>query len=556
MSTATDSTSVDAAQGHAPHSRRRRRRIRQLAASSLTRPPGFGWHWFAAAGVAAVLVAAALFAKSQRGRASSEYTVVRRDLDITVTERGNLESQENVEIVCQVDDIHGDSIDGTPVLWIAPNGASVKKGDLLVELDSAAHQERLDRQILVTEQARAQQIQAQARYENQITLNQTSRADAELRVRLSDLELQMFTDEKSGTHTLEVEEINRGIDDVNNEILAAKATLELKKNEKLGIESLFEMGYAGKSELDRTRLDFLQAENRYATKLNRLRTQLASLDRKQTYEHQMRLLRLQGNLQSAHRNLEQVILNNKAQLAQAKAAIDVADRALKKHEERLARYRQQLAMCKIRAPRDGLVVYAQSAGRSGRVAIGDGAVLRERQHILSLPNLTKMQVRTTVSESVVEHMRVGSPATIQIDAFPERTYRGTVRSVATLAEPGQSKRYQAIVAINEQVSRLKPGMAAVVRIDVTRLRNVLSVPLSTVVQDDGANWCFVDTRATVQRRRVTLGPRTGNFVQVCCGLREGDNIVLNPSRKNKGTPRRDVSRCAGQPRTTNQLSTL
>jgi HlyD family secretion protein len=141
---------------------------------------------------------------------------------------------------------------------------------LLVEFDSSQHQERLDRQILLTERAKSERLQAQAKYDNQITQNETSEAEAELQVKLTELELLMFTDQEAGTHQLEVEEIKRLIDDTNSEILAAQANLELRNNDQLGIESLFKLGYAGKNELDRSRLDFLQAEGQFAAKMNRL----------------------------------------------------------------------------------------------------------------------------------------------------------------------------------------------------------------------------------------------------------------------------------------------
>src|SRR5690606_10316083 len=117
-------------------------------------------------------------------------------------------------IICEVDDIPGDGMNGTLVVWIVPNGSSVKKGDLLVEFDSSLHLERLDRQIVDTERARAEQIQAVAKFENQKTQNETLEAEAELQVKLADLELKMFTDQENGTHQLEIEEIRRSIDDV------------------------------------------------------------------------------------------------------------------------------------------------------------------------------------------------------------------------------------------------------------------------------------------------------------------------------------------------------
>ena len=86
------------------------------------------------------------------------HVVKRGTLAITVTERGNLESQDEIKVKCQVDDFEGDQIHGTPILFIVPNGSSVTEGQLLVELDSATLRERLDRQILDTDRAHSFQI--------------------------------------------------------------------------------------------------------------------------------------------------------------------------------------------------------------------------------------------------------------------------------------------------------------------------------------------------------------------------------------------------------------
>lgn len=461
------------------------------------------------------------------------YSVKRTDLPITVVERGNLESQVNLEIICEVDDIHGDGIDGTPILWIIPNGTSVKEGDLIVELDSASHQERLDRQILDTERARAHQIQAKARYKNRITQNQTAEQEARLQVKLVELELEMFVDKDNGTYKLEVEELKRQIDDINNEVLAAQANLELRKNEELGIESLFKLGYAGKSELDRTRLGLLQAESQYAARMNRLSTQLATLEKKQTYDHRMQLLQLKGNVETRRRRLDQVILNNASQLEQARAATEAADRALKKEEERLARYRKQLENCQIFAPQSGMVAYAVSNSRWRKMNIGEGVPIRHRQPILSLPNLTRMQVKTAVHESVLNQIKKGLPATVSLDAFPDRSYKASVTSVAVLPDQGGwtssgTKVYETIVTIDEDVEHLKPGMTAVVEIHVDRLKDVLSVPVQAIVQRVGDSWCYVEAAGVVERRILKLGRSNDKFVEISDGLLDDDRVVLNP----------------------------
>jgi HlyD family secretion protein len=509
-----------------------------IPALSGDRPTAYWRRWL----VAGVLVACCIsagFASVQWYRQKPQaptqplilHTVTAGDLPITVTERGNLESQSNVEILCEVDDIEGDGLVGTQILSIVPNGTSVEQGDLLVEFDSAGHLERLDRQIIDTESSRAIQIQAQAKYENQITQNETLLADAELDVALATLEQEMFVDENSGTYKLEVEAIKRLIEDINNEILGAQGALELKRNEKRGIEALFKLGYAGQHQLDQTRLDLLQSESQYVAKINKLNTQLATLEKKQLYEKQMEELKLKGKLETAVRRVEQVKRNNEALLAQAKAALDVADQLLKKAEERLARYQKQIELCRIYAPQDGMVAYAPVDRYTEEVR--EGAAIRPRQRILSLPKLSQMQVKTSVHESVLDQVKPGLTVGVRVDAFPDRLYPGTVKTVAVLPEQGgwygsDTKVYQTVVTIDVPVERLKPGMTAVAEIHVDRLENVLAVPVQAVVQVGRDTACYVADKGLAQRRPIKLGRTNDKLVQILDGISPGQRVVLNP----------------------------
>jgi RND family efflux transporter MFP subunit len=484
----------------------------------------------------AVLIAGVAIARLPTWKPAEDqyvfYCAGRGDLEILVTERGNLESQQVTQVFCEVDDIPADNINGTPILWVIPNGSSVKKGDLLVELDAAPHRERLDLQILDTERARSEQIQANAKYENQLTQNETLKADAQLQVKLAVLELQMYEDKESGTHRLEVEEIQRAIDDVNNEILAAQANLELKKNDNHGIETLFKLGYAGKNELDRSRLEYLQAESQYAAKMNHLKTQLATLTKKETYEREMSLLKLKGHVQTAERGLEQVLRDNEAKHAQATAAKEAANESLKKEEERLARYREYVEKCKIYAPADGMVAYNVSDWRDGG-DIREGVPVRPRQLLLTLPNLTQMQVKTSVHESVLDQIQQGLAASVRVDAFPDRVYAAKVRTVAVLPDQSgwlasDTKVYQTVVTIDEPVEQLKPGMTAVVEIHVAKICGVVSVPVQAIVQVESQSWCYTASNNGIERRAVKLGRTNDKFVEVQSGVNVNDRVVLNP----------------------------
>lgn len=461
------------------------------------------------------------------------HTVQRGALPITVTERGNLESQQNVKVFCEVDDIGNDGMDGTAILFIVPNGTEVKKGDKLVQLDSSGHLERLDTQTLKTEQAVASQLQADILYKNQISQNQTLEEQAELTVELAKLQLAMFTDKEKGTSVLEAAEINREIDDTENEILAAKASLQLIENEMRGTEELFKLGYAGKSEVDRTRLDYLQAQSALTAKINRLETQLGTLSKKTDFERRMSKLQYAGDVTTAERELIQTGRNSEAQLAQAKVALDAANRKLQKEQERLTRYKEQLENCEIVAEQDGMVAYATPSRYSRSSTVAEGARLRERQHILSIPNLRTMQVKTSVHESVQNQIEEGLSCTIRLDAFPDRSYSGEVKSIGVLPDEGSwhnrdTKMYQTYVTLNGEVEQVKPGMTAVVEIHVDKLEDVLTVPVQAVQQEDKSTFCFVERNGRPSRQEIELGATNDKFVEIKSGLDPKDRVVLNP----------------------------
>jgi RND family efflux transporter MFP subunit len=180
-----------------------------------------------------------------------------------------------------------------------------------------------------------------------------------------------------------------------------------------------------------------------------------------------------------------------------------------------------------------MVAYAVSRSRYYSVEIREGAPVRPQQKILELPNLAKMQVKTSVHESVLDQIKPGLRATIRVEPFPDRVYQGTVESVAVLPDRGSywgsdTKVYETIVTLDDEVEQLKPGMTAVAEIHVDRLEDVLSVPVQAVVQIGRQTWCYVDNAGRVERRDIKLGRTNDKLVQILKGLDEGTRVVLNP----------------------------
>ena len=463
------------------------------------------------------------------------YTVNKTDLPIVITERGSLESQIKTNIRCEVENVAVDRSGnaGTQIIAIVPNGAAVSEGELIVEFDSATIRDRLDTQTLDYQKAISAKIQAAAKYENQILQNKTAEAEAQLAVELAKLELEMYMDKSSGTFQLSVEEIEREIDNTKNSTMEARAALELARVDRSGMKELFKLGYRGKSDLDQSQLKFLDAENRLASSVNAMKTYQGNRRKLTVYEFQMQKLQLEGAVETARRGLAQVQNDNKSLLEQALAAKLEAENTEAKELERLERQKLQLERCKIYAPHSGMVVYAQE--RRGNTEIAEGATVRERQNILSLPNLSLMQVKTQVHEAVLDQVRVGMPATVKVDAFPEMTFNAVVESVAVVPSSSGGwmsassvKTYETVVKILGEVESLKPGMTAVVNIHVDQVADIIAVPVHAVVQVDREVWCYIQANGGIERRDVVIGRSNEKFVHIREGLSVGDRVVLNP----------------------------
>ena len=202
-----------------------------------------------------------------------------------------------------------------------------------------------------------------------------------------------------------------------------------------------------------------------------------------------------------------------------------------------AKLEKQIAACTLKAPIDGLVVYANDPARGfgrNRPQIEEGATVRERQKILSIPDLSRMQVNTKVREAQIDKLTPNMKAKIRVDAFTDLTVDGVVQDVAPLPDPRRSisqdiKVYTTHVKIDEPFSGFRPGMTAQVEILVTEVDNVLSVPVQAVVRYDGKDHVAVKKPGGgFEWRDVELGISNEKYVEVKEGIRSGEAVILNP----------------------------
>jgi HlyD family secretion protein len=398
--------------------------------------------------------------------------VTRADLLITVVEDGNVESTSNTDVRCQV-------AGGSVILWIIADGTMVKKDDELVRLDSSTIEDQVNTQKIVFERAQAARIQAEKEYS------------------AAKIAVQEYIE---GTYLKELQLIEA-------QITIAMENLRSSENSLQHTERMARKGYVTPLQLE---------SQKFAVERSKLDLETARTSKRvlQEFTRAKMLEELESTRDSAE-----------ARMRSEQAATDL-------EQGRLKRFLGQLEQCVIKAPDDGMVVYANEMGGRGQqtVKIEEGAAVRERQSIVRLPDLSQMQVKVLVHESKIDSLRPGMRARVTIQ---DRELQGEVMTVANQPEPtsffsSAVKEYATIVKIDGESEGLKPGMTAEVEILVADLKDALAVPVQAVVEQGGKFYCWAMTPAGPQKRQVVLGASNNTVIEIKDGIASGDDVLLNP----------------------------
>jgi len=199
---------------------------------------------------------------------------------------------------------------------------------------------------------------------------------------------------------------------------------------------------------------------------------------------------------------------------------------------------RQLERCTITAQRPGLVIYGSGRDegfRFGQEPIYEGATVRDRQTIITIPDMTRMAVRVKIHESHIKKIQKGQKARITLDAYPDQILSGEVSKVSVLPDSGNRylspdlKLYPTIVDINEAHEWIKPGMTAKVEILVTNLPDVVYVPIQAVSPWENRQVCYVvNGTSKPERRIVEIGENNDEFIEIRSGLKAGERVLLRP----------------------------
>ncbi len=314
----------------------------------------------------------------------------------------------------------------------------------------------------------------------------------------------------------------------DDELQVAQRELGISKTMLEGTQRLNARGFVTKTELDS---DEIKLEN------SRLKVQTAETARAlfRKYEFPRTAEELLSKYAEALRELGRARKSAVSKLAQAEAKVKGAEGRNNLEVTQRADLADQLDKCLIRSKKIGLVVYGggnMNMFYYGQEQIREGALVREQQPIITIPDMTRMAVKVRIHESYIKKIKPGQQVRITADAFPDKLLEGEVSKVGLLPDSQNRwmnpdlKVYLTTITINGTYDWLKPGMSAKVEIRVKELPDVVYVPIQAVAPIAGKQFCYLAARGQPEQREVEVGEFNDEFIEIKRGLREGDRVCL------------------------------
>lgn len=219
----------------------------------------------------------------------------------------------------------------------------------------------------------------------------------------------------------------------------------------------------------------------------------------------------------------------------AVAAVAAKKAALRASKSALNEAEVNLEYTYLRAPFDAVVLTKNAD--IGDIVTPVGAAANARASVVTIADMDSLQVEVDVSESSIEQVKTDQPCEIQLDALPDKRFRGKVHMIVPTADRSKASVMVKITFLDKDSSIL-PEMSAKVAFlkrEVTEKEHIpiKTVPISAIVKYEGHDSVYVLVGNRVKKKRIDTNRRLDNMVEIISGLETGDRIVLSPPDKIK-----------------------
>jgi multidrug efflux pump subunit AcrA (membrane-fusion protein) len=243
-----------------------------------------------------------------------------------------------------------------------------------------------------------------------------------------------------------------------------------------------------------------------------------------TYQkYQLNVTKSKLSLQKAKEQLDNFEKSYESQMSLVEIKKSQAEIDLRKIES-------DMALLKIDAPQDGILIYGDNWTSNRKIQPGDS--LFQGMEVASLPDLSSMQVVGNVYDTEYSLLVPNTRCTVTLDALPGYKVDGRIVSLTSVGTrksfTSTKKVFQTIVQLDRVDTEIvKPGMTARVRVPLVLAKETTAIPRDLMgVDSQGRDYVLKGTdpkTATIQT--VTIGVIGDRLVQVVSGVSAGDSLL-------------------------------
>lgn len=247
-----------------------------------------------------------------------------------------------------------------------------------------------------------------------------------------------------------------------------------------------------------------------------------------------------AQLQAAVAQAQHEVNLSQSELERAQALYKTGSIALK--QKQTAEFNNQQAQTRLESAKEARARYEAMQGKAGaarRVAlrapisgvivaadITAGQQVDANKTLFTIADLSTLWVESQVFENDLAAIRQARQAQIFTRAYPEESFTGRLVTLGNVVDP-TNRTLTVVFEVANPQRQLKLGMFAEARIPTGQKAPALLIPASSLLEEEGRNFIFVETAPNVfHRRDITAGSREGNHVVVTTGVRVGEKVVV------------------------------
>lgn len=213
---------------------------------------------------------------------------------------------------------------------------------------------------------------------------------------------------------------------------------------------------------------------------------------------------------------------NRLKIQVGRSESKVAELSLK-----IKKYMEALASTTIKAPEDGIVMFAKDW--MGKTYGKDSDINIWRPLIATLPDMSVAISETYIREIDISKVQLNDSVRITIDALPDKVFWGKVVTIANIGEDHKDfdmKAFKVIVRFEKSDKDMKPGMTANNDIIIAAYKDKLLVPLKAVFSKNGKQIVYLKQGGSITEQEIQLVAQNEQYGVVEKVFKEGDVVLL------------------------------